>query len=313
MEFFHRVTSVDFIGRRNFAYLLSAILFIASIASMAVQGLKLGLDFTGGTVIEATWPEAVELDTVRAALHSVGQGGAAVQHFGSTQDLLIRIPPVEGRTGAQLSEEVLGALRATVPGGTTLDVRRVEYVGPQVGKDLVESGVLAILVTFLGIFVYVALRFEWKFSVGALAASLHDPVITLGAFSLLRIDFDLAALAAVLAVLGYSINDTIVVFDRIRENFRKMRKGSPEDVMNGAVNQTLSRTVMTSGVTLITVVVFYLIGGDVLHGFSVALLVGIVIGTYSSIFVAAPIALALGASRADLMQVRKEQADDGMP
>ena len=294
---------IDFMGKRKYAVVLSAILIIGSFALLFTKGLSFGIDFTGGTLIEVAYPETAGLGGIRDVLEEVGFGDAQVQHFGTSRDVLIRIAPRADRASAELSEEVLAALRSA---DAAVEMRRVEFVGPQVGEELTEQGGLAVLYALIGILIYVALRFEYRFAVGAVAALVHDVIITLGVFSLVQVEFDLTVLAAILAVIGYSLNDTIVVFDRIRENFRKMRKGTPQQVMNTSINQTLSRTIMTSLTTLLVLFSLFFLGGEIIHSFALALIVGVFVGTYSSIFVAGASALALGVSKADLMPVEKE-------
>ncbi len=312
MELFKKTTRIDFLGRRRIAYVVSAVLLLVSLGSLATRGLNFGIDFTGGTLVELGYATDVDLADVRGALAAGGYGGATVQHFGTPRDVLIRIAPRAEVSSADLSTEVLRTLRAAADG--EVELRRVEFVGPQVGDELTEAGGLAMLYALAGILIYVGFRFEYRFALGAVAALVHDVVIVLGFFSVLQADFDLSVLAAVLAVIGYSLNDTIVVFDRIRENFRKMRKGSPVEVMNGSVNQTLSRTLMTSATTLLVLVALYLVGGEVINSFALALIIGIVVGTYSSIFVASPVTLMLGISRADMLEVKKEGAEvDDLP
>lgn len=303
---------IDFLGKRKFAAMFSGLLLVVAIVSLAAQGLKLGIDFTGGTLVEIGYQQSVDLKAMRSALEEAGFDDASVQHFGSTSEILIRLKPREGLSSAQLSTEVATAASNAMsePG----DLRRVEFVGPQVGEELTEDGGLALLYSMFGILIYVAWRFEYKFALGSVAALAHDVLITLGFFSLLQLEFDLTVLAAVLAVIGYSLNDTIVVYDRIRENFRLLRKGSPEEVMNTSLNQTLSRTLMTSLTTLLVLVALAILGGEIIHNFSIALIVGVVIGTYSSIFVASPLVLVLGVSKEDLMEPEIEGNDiDMMP
>ena len=303
---------IDFLGKRRFAAIFSGLLLIASIASLATQGLKLGIDFTGGTLVEIGYKHSVDLKVMRAALEKASFDDATVQHFGSTQEMLIRLKPREGLSSAQLSTEVAAAANAAM--AESGDLRRVEFVGPQVGEELTEDGGLALLYSMFGILIYVAWRFEYKFALGSVAALIHDVVITLGFFSIIQLEFDLTVLAAVLAVIGYSLNDTIVVYDRIRENFRLLRTGSAEEIMNASLNQTLSRTIMTSLTTLLVLIALALLGGEIIHNFAIALTVGVVIGTYSSIFVASPLVLALGVSKEDLMQPEIEGDDiDVMP
>jgi preprotein translocase subunit SecF len=299
---------IDFMGKRKYAVVLSAFLIISSLAFLFTRGLSFGIDFTGGTLIEVAYPETAGLGGIRDVLEEVGFGDAQVQHFGTSRDVLIRIAPRADRASAELSEEVLAALKSA---DAAVEMRRVEFVGPQVGEELTEQGGLAVLYALIGILIYVALRFEYRFSVGAVAALVHDVIITLGVFSLLQVEFDLTVLAAILAVIGYSLNDTIVVFDRIRENFRKMRKGTPQQVMNTSINQTISRTIMTSLTTLLVLTALFFLGGEIIHSFALALIVGVFVGTYSSIFVAGASALALGVSKADLMPVEKEGEEEG--
>ncbi len=304
MRFVPSNTQFDFYGRRYIGYALTLVLLLASIASLATKGLQLGLDFTGGMVVEAAYPQAVELDALRAALQEKGLGGAVVQHFGASNSVLVRLPPQEGVKQAELSGQVLEAMRAV---DAAAEMRRVEFVGPAVGQELFEDGALALLFVLLGIMLYVGLRFEFKLAFGAIQALAHDVIIVLGFISFFEFEFDLTVLAGVLAVMGYSINDTIVIFDRIRENFLKMRKATPPEVMNKATNDTLSRTTMTSLTTLLTVLVLFFFGGDAVHGFAFALIVGILSGTYSSIFVASALALAMGLKRTDLLKPEKAE------
>lgn len=293
----------DFMGKRKIAMLLSIVMVIASLASLGMKGLNFGIDFTGGTLVEVGYPDSVDLNDIRAALAGSGFRDITVQHFGTSKDVLIRVGLKEIESQDALRNQILASLQAQNAG---VELRRNEYVGPQVGEELTEQGGLAILYALIGILIYVSLRFEYRFSVGAVAALMHDVIIVLGVFSFLQIAFDLPVLAALLAVIGYSLNDTIVVFDRIRENFRKIRKGDAEQVMNSSINQTLSRTMITSLTTLLVLLALFFVGGEVIHGFSLALILGVMVGTYSSIFVASTAALALGVSRADLMPVKKE-------
>ena len=305
-DLFSRLPTIDFLGRRRAALYVSAALLAISVLSLAIRGLDFGIDFTGGTLIEVGYPDPVQLEPIRDSLGDAGFDEAAVQHFGTVRDVLVRLAPREELSRAELSSQVLRVLQAR----EGVELRRVEFVGPQVGDELTEDGGLAMLIALFGILVYVWLRFEYRFALGAIAALVHDVLITLGFFSVLGLEFDLTVLAAVLAVIGYSLNDTIVVFDRVRENFRRVRRGSTEAVMNRSLNQTLSRTLMTSLTTLLVLVALFTLGGELIRGFSVALIVGVVIGTYSSIYVASVSALALGVSRTDLLPVRKEGADE---
>jgi preprotein translocase subunit SecF len=306
MEFFSKKTHIDFMGKRKLAIALSSVLILASIASLVVRGLNFGIDFTGGTLIEVSYPDPADLGGLREVLGEAGYGDVQMQHFGTSRDVLIRVAPRADLASAQISEDILAALKHA---DAAVEMRRVEFVGPQVGEELTEQGGLAMLYALIGILIYVSLRFEYRFSLGAVAALVHDVMITLGIFSLLQIEFDLTVLAALLAVIGYSLNDTIVVFDRVRENFRKIRKGGAEQVMNTSVNETLSRTVMTGVTTLLVLLALFFLGGEIIHSFALALIIGIFVGTYSSIYVAGALALLLGVSKADLMPVQKEGAE----
>ncbi len=306
MRFLSNATQIDFMGKRKLAMGFSILLILISLGSLVTRGLNFGIDFTGGTLIEVAYPDRADLAQLREVLVDAGFPDAQVQYFGTSRDVLIRIAPQEGRDRATLSDEVLQALHAA---DSAVEKRRVEYVGPQVGEELTEQGGLAMLYALIGILIYVTLRFEYRFSLGAVGALIHDVIITLGVFSLAQVQFDLTVLAALLAVIGYSLNDTIVVFDRIRENFRRMRKGTPESIMNASINQTLSRTLMTSGTTMLVLLALFFIGGEIIHSFALALIVGVFVGTYSSIFVAGAAALELGISKADLMPVAKEGAE----
>jgi len=306
MDLFKFTAEFQFVAHRRRAFILSGMLILISIVSIAVQGLKLGIDFTGGYLIEVGFDQAVQLDPIRSALGDAGYRDAQVQHFGQPNDVLIRIAPREGTSSAQLSDDVVALLGKSLE--LKPDLRRVEFVGPQVGHELRDKGGLALLLALMMILVYVAFRFEKRFALGAVAALIHDVTIVVGVFSLVRAEFDLPALGAILAVIGYSLNDTIVVFDRIRENFRRQRRGTVQEVTNDAINQTLSRTVMTSLTTLIVVLALLFLGGEAIFAFAFALTIGIVVGTYSSIFVASTLLLATGLSRQDMMPVQKENA-----
>ncbi len=297
----------DFLSKRLMAFIASLVLIIASIASLAMQGLELGIDFTGGTLIEIRFQQAPDLDKIREQLASAGFSQLTVQNFGSVNDILIRIAPQKQTSNADLSEKVIQQLKQAIH--PELEVRRVEFVGPEVGDELTEDGGLAMLYALIGILIYVALRFEYRFALGSVVALIHDVIITLGVFSLTRIEFDLSVLAAILAVIGYSLNDTIVVFDRIRENFRKIRKGNSPTIINRSLNQTLSRTLMTSITTLLVLMALFFVGGESIHSFATALIIGVVVGTYSSIYIASSVILALGISKSDLMIPEKENVD----
>lgn len=303
---------INFMGqsRSGLAILFSALLLIVSIGSLATRQLNWGLDFTGGTLVEVHYSATTDLNTIRSALEAKGFAGATVVSFGSDQDVLIRLPlGYSDKQGVAL----LGILREAFAGD--VEVRRTEFVGPQVGDDLREQGGLAMLLSLALVTLYVAFRFQLKFGVGAVAALVHDVIITLGFFSLTGMEFNLNVLAAILAIIGYSINDTIVVFDRIRENFRKLRRTAPAEVMNISITETLDRTLVTSGITLLTVISLALFGGEMIFGFAIAMIVGITMGTYSSIYVASAAALLMGATKEDLMLPVKEGAaqDDLAP
>ena len=305
--------TINFMRLRMPAMVLSTLLILGSFVSLGVNSLNWGLDFTGGTLIEVGYEDSANLESIRALLNNAEFEDAIVQNFGSSQEVLIRIAPRDGVKAATIGEQVLAALRAD---GTTVDMRRIEFVGPNVGEELTEQGGLAMLVALICILVYVAMRFEWRFALGSVSALAHDVILTLGLFSILQIEFDLTVLAAVLAVIGYSLNDTIVVSDRIRENFRKIRKGEPIDIINISLTQTLNRTIITSLTTVLVLIALFYKGGALIHGFATALLFGVVVGTYSSVYIASSVALALGISKEDLMppQVEKEGADlDPMP
>ncbi len=311
MALFSLKKTIDFMAKRKLALTFSAVLLLLSLGSLVSKGLNFGIDFTGGTLIEVGYPQAADLSEVRGLLNSAGLEGAVVQHFGTAKDVLIRLVPKEGESSAAVSDRVLSTLKEA---GAEIDLRRVEFVGPQVGDELTEDGMLALLAALFGILVYVYFRFEIRFSLGAVLALIHDVIITLGIFSVLQFDFDLTVLAAILAVIGYSLNDTIVVFDRVRENFRKMRKGSATEVVNRSITQTLARTLVTSLTTLLVLMALFIFGGEIIHGFSQALIIGVVVGTYSSIYVACSTVLMLGVSKADLMPVEKEGAEfDAQP
>ena len=303
MELFNPKSNIDFMGKRKLATVFSIVLIVISIASLLKQGLNFGIDFTGGTLVEVGYPAAVDLDSIRNTLANSPYSDAVVQFFGSASDVLIRIAPQEGQNTAAISNEILEYLKNT---DQSVEMRRVEFVGPQVGDELKEDGGLAMLYALIGILIYVAMRFQLRFSVGAITALVHDVIITIGFFSIMQMNFDLSVLAAVLAVIGYSLNDTIVVFDRIRENFRKLRNETPENVMNTSINQTLSRTIITGVTTLLVLIALFFLGGEIIHSFAAALIFGIIIGTYSSIYIASPVTLALGITKQDLMPVEKE-------
>ena len=305
---------INFVGARKPAIILSALLIIASIGSLIVNGLNLGVDFTGGTVIEIGYPEATDVEPIRQKLLEA-KFEAQVQHFGTAKDVLIRItPPEKDKTEkitsnekAKIGDQIYAILKQDNP---NIVLRRVEFVGPQIGDELRDDGGVAMLLALAGILIYVTLRFEFRFSLGAIVALLHDVIITIGIFSIFRIEFDLTILAAVLAIIGYSLNDTIVVFDRVRENYLKLRKASSEESINISINQTLSRTIVTSLTTLLVLVALFFLGGEIIHGFSMAMIIGVVVGTYSSIYVASSSLIMMGVTREALLPPEKEGADE---
>lgn len=320
-----RVYKIDFLGKRHIAVWGSAILSIAALVSLFAQGLNFAIDFTGGTVVEVQYQSPVDVKMVRETLQAEGFNNPTVQLFGTTRDVLIRLAPedkgkkAEGdekgselKRGEALKQRIMQSLNSKDPANKA-ELHRIEFVGPQVGDDLVTDSGLALLYASIGILIYVALRFEYRFALGAILATLHDVVMMLGVFSFLQLEFDLSVLAAVLTIMGYSLNDTIVVFDRIRENFRKLRRGEVIDVMNLSINETLTRTLMTSFLTFLSVLAMAVFGGPVIHNFALALIIGIAVGTYSSIYVASALALRLGVSRADLLPAEKEGAVDNRP
>ena len=310
MEFFHKVPRIPFMAQRRFCYVLSIAMITASIAAIAIKGLNLAVDFTGGVVMEASYPAAADLERTRTALAQAGYADAQVQNFGSSRDVMVRLGPQHTETSNELSTRIAAVL-ATVSSG--IEIRRTEFVGPQVGKELLFKGVEAMAITLLLILIYIAFRFRWKFGIGAVPATLHDPFVTIGVFAMFRIPFDLSILAAVLAVIGYSLNETVVVFDRVRERFHTLRKSEPVEVFDIAINETLSRTVITKLATLIVVVALYLLGGEALRGFGLALIIGILVVTYSSMYVASGVALDLGVTRRDLMPSERRTPVDDMP
>jgi preprotein translocase subunit SecF len=298
----------NFMGARKILGAVSILLVIGSLVSISINFLELGLDFTGGTQIEVEYETAAQLEPIRDALKTSAYADASVQHFGRPEEVLVRVPPVEGEDKDKVGDNVLSLLQSQSPG---VKLMRVEFVGPQVGEELRDKSGTALIIALGLMLIYVTLRFRFKFAVGAVVALFHDVILTLGFFSVSRLTFDLTALAAVLAVIGYSLNDTIVVFDRVRENFRKDRAGGPKDIINSSLNQTLSRTLVTSLTTLLVLVALALLGGEMIFAFSVALIVGIVVGTYSSIYVASNLLLVQNISRDDFID--HDNVVDDMP
>ena len=303
MEFFNPNSNVDFMGARKWAALLSIIIFVVSITALMMNGLKWGLDFTGGTQIQVAYTQPADLPSIRDALINVGFKEVQVISYGTSKDVLISIAPHSEMDQTTLVEKVMSVL----PGAVN---QRVEFVGPQVGQELATKGALAIIIALLATMIYIAMRFEYRLAFSSAIALIHDPVLILGVFAMFHIDFDLKALAGLLAVIGYSLNDTIVVFDRVRENFIKIRRASPIEIMNISINQTLSRTIMTSVLTLFVVVSLFVYGGADIHGFALALIIGIIVGTYSSIYVAGALAVVMGLDRKDFLPSQRKQLDD---
>lgn len=308
LEIFKVERDLPFMRYAKPVIIASLVVVVAAIGALVVRGLNFGVDFTGGTVIEVGYPQGADIQGIRNTLGNAGFADAVVQNFGTSRDVLIRMPVREGLTSAQLSEQVMAALRQAE---SSVELRRVDFVGPQVGEELANDGTLALIVVTIGIMLYLAVRFEWRFAVGAIAATAHDIIVILGCFALFQWEFSLTVLAAVLAILGYSVNDTVVVFDRIRENFRKLRRADTVGIIDNAITRTLSRTLITSGVTQLMVLAMLLLGGEVLFGFALALTIGIVVGSYSSIFVASPILLWLGVSREDFAKPEKKEEEGG--
>ncbi len=309
MKFFARVPNINFMAQRKVGLVVSTVLTVAAILLVLMRGLNLGIDFTGGVLVEVEYPQTVELDQVRTDLHAAGYERAVVQYFGASTAMLIRLPPAEDVSSAQVSTNILEALHASE---NNISLRRIEFVGPQVGEELANKGGLAMLFAFIGIMIYIAFRFEWKFSVGAIAALVHDAVMVLGFMSLTWIEFDITTLAAILALIGYSNNETIVIFDRVRENLINQRRTEVLDIVNLSVNQTLLRSIITHLTTLLVLIALLTLGGTSVHSFSASLIFGVIVATYSSIYVSTNLAVALGISREDLLPPEETDEVDEM-
>ncbi|MDR4652725.1 MAG: protein translocase subunit SecF [Nitrosomonas sp.] len=307
MEFFRFSRDIPFMSWRRSAAVISIATFILSAFFLTTRGLNLGVDFTGGTVLEVSYGQAADLSQIRGVLTGLNMSDVTVQNFGTSRDVMIRLPVMPDYSSAQLSETVLEALRQA---DDTVEMRRVEFVGPQVGKELLENGALALLFVSIGIVAYLAVRFEWKFGIAGIIANLHDVIIILGFFAFFQWEFSLTVLAAVLAVLGYSVNESVVIFDRIRENFRKMRKVEVTTVIDNAITRTMARTIITHGSTQMVVIAMLLFGGEVLYYFALALTIGILFGIYSSIMVASPILLWFGVKREDLVRLEEKKPEN---
>ncbi|MBW8079267.1 MAG: protein translocase subunit SecF [Gallionella sp.] len=310
MEFFKIKRDIPFMSYGRYTTSISLVTFLIAVAFLATKGLNFGVDFTGGTVMEVHYAQAADLNKVREQLTVAGLPDAQVQNFGSSHDVLIQIPLKQNKAGAKLSEQVMATLHQQ---DASVEVRRVEFVGPQVGKDLVENGAMALLLVSLGIVGYLWIRFEWKFGLSAIIANLHDVVIILGFFAFFQWEFSLSVLAAVLAVLGYSVNESVVVFDRIRENFRKMRKADTAEIIDNAITRTMSRTIITHGCTQMMVCAMLFLGGETLHYFAMALTIGILFSIYSSVLVASPLLMMFGVSREDFIKPEKTAAEEVLP
>ena len=302
MELFHIKKDIPFMSYGKLTTAISLLTFVLAVFFLATKGLNFSVEFTGGTVMEVQYSQAANMEKVRTQINSLNLGEASVQNLGTTRDVLIRLPNIKDKSSAQLSNDVLNVLKAD---NTQVEVRKVEFVGPQVGKELIESGLTALSLVILGIVLYLAMRFEWRFAVSAIIANLHDVIIILGCFALFQWEFSLTVLAAVLAVLGYSVNESVVVFDRIRENFRKIRTGTVPEIIDNAITATMSRTIITHGSTEAMVLAMLIFGGPSLHYFALALTIGIVFGIYSSVLVASPLLLFLGVSRENLVKPKK--------
>jgi preprotein translocase subunit SecF len=305
MEFFSHRTKIDFMAQRKWAFLFSSILFICSISTLLINGLNLGLDFTGGTQIEVSYKATPDFNLIRQQLSNAGFEDAIAQAYGSSKNVMIKLKTQKDLDQKQLSNQIVNTLNGC-------ELQRVEVIGPQIGKELITNGILAIIVALLGTMIYIAFRFEYRFALSAALSLIHDPMLILGVFSFFHIEFDLIALAAVLTVIGYSLNEAIVIYDRARENFRKIRKATATEILNLSINQTLSRTIMTAGLTFSVITALLIFGGQMLFGFSLAIMIGIVAGTYSSIYIAGSLALLFGLERQHLLPTEKK-AIDNMP
>ncbi len=307
MKIFARVPTINFMAQRKTGLIVSAVLSIAAVVLLATRGLNFGIDFTGGVLVEVAYPQSVELEEVRQHLGTGGYHNAVAQYFGGTSNVLIRLPPAENASSAEVSGKVIDAL------GGGVELRRIEFVGPQVGEELSEQGSLALLIAFIGIFVYIWFRFVWRFSLGAIAALIHDALMALGFLSAFWIEFDITTLAAILALIGYSNNETVVIFDRVRENMINMRRAEVLDIVNLSVNQTLLRSIFTHVTTLLVCTALFVLGGATVHSFSVTLIVGVIVATYSSIYISTNLAVALGLKREDLLPPKLDEHADKMP
>ena len=307
LEFFNIKRDIPFMSYARVTTMISLVTFILAVAALGFKGLNFGVDFTGGTVMELSYPQAADIHKIRTTLEQAGYGDASVQNFGTSHDVLVRLPVKHDVSGAKLSEQILAALQGA---DSSVKLQRVEFVGPQVGKELYENGALALIVVCLGIMAYLAMRFEWRFSLAAIIANMHDVVIILGFFAFFQWEFSLTVLAAILAVLGYSVNESVVVFDRIRENFRKMRKASVPEIIDNAITRTMSRTIITHTMTELMVLSMLFFGGEALFYFALALTIGIVFGIYSSVLVASPIVMWLGVSREDFIKPEKKEGEE---
>jgi preprotein translocase subunit SecF len=311
MEFFKIRKDIPFMRQALVFNVISIITFLAAVYFLAVKGLNFGVDFTGGTVMEVQYPQAADVQKIRNLLEQQGYSDVTVQNFGSSRDVLIRLPAKAAAvTGAKLSEGVMDLLKGA---DSSVKLSRTEFVGPQVGRELVDNGAMALLFVSLGIVIYLWFRFEWKFGLAAIIANLHDVVIILGFFAFFQWDFSLTVLAAVLAILGYSVNESVVVFDRIRENFRRMRNATVPEIIDNAITRTMSRTIITHASTQLAVLAMLFFGGETLHYFALALTIGILFGIYSSVLVASPIVMWLGISREDMLPAKKDEVADTRP